>query len=105
MERHARLVGTIVWRATGDDGVVEDLTQETFLRVFAALGSFGGRSKLSTWIGTIAHRLAVDHLRRMGTRPEVSWPATPAGPFEPAALGRERSRASGGAGRPGPPGP
>lgn len=45
---------------------VEDLAQETFLRVFRALPSFrsDGPARLSTWILTIASRLAVDELRR-----------------------------------------
>lgn len=45
---------------------VEDLAQETFLRVFRALGSFDrdGPAKLSTWILTIASNLAIDAIRK-----------------------------------------
>ena len=64
--RHARMVGTVIWRATGDGGVVEDLAQETFLRVFRGLPYFDARAKVSTWIYTIAHRVALDHLRKLG---------------------------------------
>jgi RNA polymerase sigma-70 factor, ECF subfamily len=63
---HARMVGTVIWRATGVRDVVEDLAQETFLRVFRGLGYFDRRAKLSTWIYTIAHRVAIDYLRQMG---------------------------------------
>ena len=62
----ARMVGTVIWRATGDREIVEDLTQETFLRAFRALPDFAGRAKLSTWVCTIAHRVAIDHLRKTG---------------------------------------
>ena len=46
--------------------LVEDLAQETFLRVFKALPSFdrNGPARLSTWILTIATRRAIDELRR-----------------------------------------
>src|SRR5207249_8747448 len=46
----------------------EDLAQETFVRVFRALPSFGedGRLQLSSWILTISARLAIDELRRAG---------------------------------------
>lgn len=71
---YARMVGTVIWRATGDDGVVEDLAQETFLRVFRALAYFDSRGKLSTWIYTIAHRVAIDHLRRNSRRRETALP-------------------------------
>jgi RNA polymerase sigma factor (sigma-70 family) len=61
---YSRMVGTVIWRATGDERIIEDLSQETFLRVFRALGHFDSRGKLSTWIYTIANRVAIDHLRK-----------------------------------------
>ena len=64
VDAYARMVGTVIWRATGQREVIEDLTQETFLRVFRALEYFDARARLSTWIYTIAHNVAVDHLRR-----------------------------------------
>lgn len=63
---YARMVGTVIGRATADREAVEDLAQETFLRVFRALPYFDARARLSTWIYTIAHRVAIDHLRRAG---------------------------------------
>ena len=68
VEEYAQMVGTVIWRATGDQAMVEDLAQETFLRVFRGLRYFDARAKLSTWIYTIAHRVAVDHLRQGPTR-------------------------------------
>jgi RNA polymerase sigma-70 factor (ECF subfamily) len=70
VQGYARMVGTVIWRATGDDGVVEDLAQETFLGVFRGLPHFDARAKLSTWIYTIAHRVVIDHLRKLGRPPE-----------------------------------
>src|SRR5262245_40535855 len=72
VEGHARLVGTVIWRATGDAAVVEDLAQETFLRVFRGLQTFSARAKLPTWIYTVAHRVAVDHMRRNRREPPVA---------------------------------
>jgi RNA polymerase sigma-70 factor (ECF subfamily) len=70
VDAYVRMVGTVIWRATGNSDVVEDLVQETFLRVFRALAYFDGRAKLSTWICTIAHRVAIDHLRKFGRSTE-----------------------------------
>src|SRR5262245_54438370 len=52
------LVGRILMRQRGQ-GIVEDLAQETFVRVFHALPGFGkdGRWNLTAWILTIAARL------------------------------------------------
>ncbi len=59
------LLGRMLCRV-GQEEQVEDLAQETFLRVFGALPRYrsDGRAKLSTWILTIATRLAIDLLRR-----------------------------------------
>jgi RNA polymerase sigma-70 factor, ECF subfamily len=64
VDQHARMAGTIILRTIGRREDVEDLLQETFLRVFRHLREFQGRSKLSTWICTIAQRVATDALRR-----------------------------------------
>jgi RNA polymerase sigma-70 factor, ECF subfamily len=64
VEQHAHLAGTIILRTVGRRQEVEDLLQETFLRVFRHLREFQGRSKLSTWICTIAQRVAMDALRK-----------------------------------------
>jgi len=77
VELYARLVGTVIWRAIGNIDVVEDLAQETFLRVFRGLAYFDRRSRLSTWVYTIAHRVAIDHLRAAGRWRFESFDASP----------------------------
>jgi DNA-directed RNA polymerase specialized sigma24 family protein len=53
--------------------LVEDLAQETFLRAFRSLASFGreGQLRLSAWLLTIAARLALTETKRrpLGTEP------------------------------------
>jgi RNA polymerase sigma-70 factor (ECF subfamily) len=70
---YARVVGTIISRVTRESAVVEDLVQETFLRAFRGLPYFAGRAKLSTWLCQIAHRVAIDHLRKAGRSPETDF--------------------------------
>ena len=55
-----------VWRlcaALGDRGSADDLTQETYLRAFAALHRFEGRSAVRTWLLSIARRVCADAVR------------------------------------------
>ncbi len=71
VHRYQRPVFALLGRLLGPAGLddaVEDLAQETFLRVFRALPDFrdDGPARLSTWILTIASRLAIDRLRRSG---------------------------------------
>ena len=61
-----RATQTEVWRlcaALGDRDSADDLTQETYLRAFAALHRFEGRSSLRTWLLAIARRVCADAIR------------------------------------------
>jgi RNA polymerase sigma-70 factor (ECF subfamily) len=51
-------------RLCGSAADAEDLTQQTFLKVWSSLGSFAGRSKFSTWLYRIAHNTYIDWQRR-----------------------------------------
>lgn len=53
-------------------GVAEDLMQETYLRAFAALPSYEGRSPARMWLLAIAKHVAADHLRAARRRPAIS---------------------------------
>ncbi|MFH1717693.1 MAG: RNA polymerase sigma factor [Planctomycetota bacterium] len=50
-------------RLCGSNQDAEDLTQQTFLKVWSSLGGFAGRSKFSTWLYRIAHNTYVDWRR------------------------------------------
>lgn len=63
--RHQRLVRALLLRWCGGDAqLLEDLTQETFLRAFRKLDSFKGDAQFSTWLYRIALNQAKDHWRR-----------------------------------------
>ena len=51
-------------RLCGSAADAEDLTQQTFLKVWSSLDSFAGRSKFSTWLYRIAHNTYIDWQRR-----------------------------------------
>lgn len=68
VERYQRPVFALLSRmlAPGPRDRVEDLAQDTFLRAFRALPGFdrAATGRLSSWLLTIAARLALDELRR-----------------------------------------
>ena len=43
---------------------VDDLIQETWLRVLERGGSYNGRSRFEPWLFTIARNLTIDHMRK-----------------------------------------
>jgi RNA polymerase sigma-70 factor (ECF subfamily) len=72
--QHERLVFALLSRMQGPGASdLEDLAQETFLRAYRAFPGFDpeGAAKPSTWLLTIATRLALDakKKRRVGTAP------------------------------------
>ncbi len=48
-------------RLSGDSGIAEDLTQETFLAVWQGIESFQQRSRFKTWVFGIAYRQFLRH--------------------------------------------
>jgi RNA polymerase sigma-70 factor, ECF subfamily len=70
-EYQDRLVRYLVYVLGRRDGV-DDVVQETWLRVMERGGSYDGRSRFEPWLFTVARHLAIDFLRR---RREVSLDA------------------------------
>src|SRR5690606_30700878 len=77
VEHHQRAVFALLSRILGRCPEVEDLAQETFLRAIRALPGFdiGGAARLSTWLLTIATRLALDVCRKRARGQRSSLPA------------------------------
>jgi len=63
--RFARPIFTLGFRLLGSPEAAEELTQDVFLTAWRKAARFDAtRGRLSTWLMTIAHNLAVDRLRR-----------------------------------------
>jgi RNA polymerase sigma-70 factor (ECF subfamily) len=79
-------------RLCGSQQDAEDLTQETFLKVWSSLSSFKGRSRFSTWLHSIAHNTYIDWHRHKATQIQSpahetwqEWIDDNPGPFASAA--------------------
>ncbi|MHC4751626.1 MAG: RNA polymerase sigma factor [Planctomycetota bacterium] len=58
-------------RLCGSKQDAEDLTQQTFLKVWSSLNGFSGRSKFSTWLYRIAHNTYIDWRRENASSTRV----------------------------------
>jgi RNA polymerase sigma-70 factor (ECF subfamily) len=68
-KRYGKLVFSLIVRVVRDSGVAEDLTQETFLRVWNRVQAFDGeRGKLGPWLLAIARNRSIDYLRSVDGR-------------------------------------
>ncbi|MGH9632723.1 MAG: RNA polymerase sigma factor, partial [Bryobacteraceae bacterium] len=55
-------------RLVQDSATAEDLFQQTWLRVMQKIGKYDAASRFDTWLFSVAHNLAMDHLRRQRGR-------------------------------------
>ena len=54
IDRYQRLVMSMIGRQVSDNGIVEDLSQEVFVKAFLNLNRFRGDASFSTWLVRIA---------------------------------------------------
>lgn len=71
VEDHKDLVYHLIHRTVPDRSAHEEVFQEVFLNVLESLPRFEGRSKLSTWIASIAVHTCYKHVRKARDRERV----------------------------------
>ena len=65
VRENTRRVYGLCYRFTGRDSEAQDLTQDVFLRVYRALGSFrASEGAFTTWLARLTRNLLIDHYRR-----------------------------------------
>ncbi len=82
-DRYAPLAYGLALRVTGNWAAAQDVTQEVFVQVWEHPARFDpDRGNLRSWIGVIAHRRAVDWVRREAAhrRTAAAQPEAPGGP-------------------------
>jgi RNA polymerase sigma-70 factor (ECF subfamily) len=64
IREYGTLVSSICRRMIQDEDTAKDAAQEVWIEVVKSLPSFQGKSKLSTWIYTIAYRVVMNFTRQ-----------------------------------------
>lgn len=60
-------VYSICYQYMADQGLAEDMVQETFIKVYASIDDFDGQSNISTWIYRIAVNTCLSEIRKRQT--------------------------------------
>jgi len=72
-DRYGRVAFSLIVRIVRDQGMAEDLTQETFLRVWNRMAGFDAqRGALGAWVLTVARNRAIDYLRSVDGRSRLN---------------------------------
>jgi RNA polymerase sigma-70 factor (ECF subfamily) len=90
--RHRDRVYAVALRLTRNPADAEDALQDTFLNAYRALGRFGGRARVSTWLYRIAANASYDVISRRHGRdqPLDDGAYEPASPGDPYAQDAQR---------------
>lgn len=68
--RYVNLVYSVAFRVLNDQMAAEEVTQDTFMRVWNKVDSYDpARGAFVTWLATIARRLAIDVFRQQERKP------------------------------------
>jgi len=103
-DRLGSAVYSLCLRIVHDPGAAEELTQETFVRLWRSAASFSEeRGRVGSWLLRIAHNLALNEIRRRQSRPVAApsdeWEAVvtsvadPSGEGDPAVATGMREQA------------
>jgi len=84
VKRYQKRVYWIAFNLVGNAEDAEDIAQESFLRVYKALGRFKPQYNFYTWLYRIVVNLSIDFLRKRGKQQDISMEDAP---LEPAAEG------------------
>lgn len=73
VNRHKNRVFTSIMLIVKDTDVAEDLLQDSFIKAIHTMksGRYNEEGKFSSWIGRIAHNLAIDYFRKEKRNPTL----------------------------------
>ena len=71
VQKYQRKLARLLSRMIRDQGEVEDVVQEAFVKAYRALPNFRGESAFYTWLYRIGINTAKNYLVAMGRRPQV----------------------------------
>ena len=80
-----RKVFNVAYKFVGKHDEAEDLTQDIFLKIFKALGTFDRRANFQTWIVSISRNLCIDHYRSVRKERQTIAREVDAGDLQPAS--------------------
>jgi len=73
IDRHQEFVYTIVFRILKTKEDAEEITQDVFIKIYKSLSTFKLESKFTTWLYTIAYRMAISRLRKQQVDLVLDW--------------------------------
>jgi len=64
IDEHYMSVYRFLYKLSSNKELAQDLTQDTFCKVWQSLHKFHGKSRFQSWLYRISHNLFIDHCRK-----------------------------------------
>lgn len=64
VDRYKDLVFTLALRMVKNRQEAEEISQDTFIKMYKSLSKFKGDSKFSTWVYRVAYNASLDHIKK-----------------------------------------
>jgi len=78
-DRYYKSVFNVIYQWIGDHDEAADLTQETFVSAYKAIGQFRGESRIYTWLYRIAHNHCKNRFKQRDRQRSAEGPSLDAG--------------------------
>ena len=75
VRKYREQIFAVIYNMTSNREDASDLTQETFIKAFQAMGRFKGKSAFFTWLYRIAINTTMTFLKKRGRRRYISYEA------------------------------
>lgn len=72
IEKYEKMVYNIAYRIFNNVGDAEDMTQETFIKVYKNLYKCEGKQSIKTWVYTLAYNTCIDEVRKRKGKNNIS---------------------------------
>ena len=72
IEQYKHMVYTLALRIVKNEEDAEEVSQDTFLKVYQSIKSFKGDAKLSTWLYRIAYHRSLDYIKKNKRKPHTT---------------------------------
>lgn len=73
VQKYRQQIFSVIYNMTSNREDASDLTQETFIKAFQAIGRFRGKASFFTWIYRIAVNTAVTFIKKRNRRRYISY--------------------------------
>ncbi len=73
VQKYREPIFSVIYNLTSNREDASDLTQETFIKAFRAIGRFNGKSSFFTWIYRIAVNTSMSFLKKRNRRRYISY--------------------------------